>query len=85
MPWIHVEDIGLSMLHIALNMSLYRGKVVNMSSPEHHTYDTIYQTMGELNNRTPLFRVPEWVFKLLLGELSCVILESQRAHPQRLL
>jgi uncharacterized protein len=41
--------------------------------------------MGELNNRTPFFRVPEWLFKLMLGELSCVLLESQRTHPQALL
>lgn len=84
-PWVHVEDVGSAILHIANKHALYRGKIVNMSSPEHHTYDTLYKEMGEMYNRTPFFRIPEWVFKMLLGELSSVLLESQRVHPQLLL
>lgn len=67
LPWIHVEDIAYALLHVIDNKTAFRGKVVNLASPEHHTYDSFYQTMGELHNRTPIFRIPEWVFKVLLG------------------
>lgn len=46
LPWIHVEDVGSAMLHIIENSAKYKGKIVNMASPEHHTYDSFYEVMG---------------------------------------
>lgn len=66
-PWIHVEDAGSAIYHIANKDKNYNGKTVNLTSPEHHTYDSLFRIMGNLHNRTPLFRVPEWFFKLVLG------------------
>ena len=58
MPWIHVEDAGEAMFHVVNRAEVFKGRAVNLTSPDHQTYDSIYRAMGEHYNRTPFFRVP---------------------------
>lgn len=46
LPWIHVEDIAHAIIHIIGKHAAYTGKIVNLASPEHHTYDSFYKVMG---------------------------------------
>ena len=40
-PWVHIEDLSESIVHIAQNLEKYKGKNINIASPEHKTYKDI--------------------------------------------
>lgn len=84
-PWIHVEDVARSFYFMANNHSKFEGKTTNIVAPEHQTYDQLYKNMGSLKNRGNYFTIPETLLKIAMGELSSVVLESQKMHPQRLI
>lgn len=84
-PWIHVQDVANAFYFMATNPDKFEGKVTNIASPDHHTYDSLYRTMGQIKSRGCYFTIPSKILTLAMGELSSVILESQRMHPLRLL
>lgn len=82
MSWIHVED------WVEATISLLDEKVaggpVNLTAPEPVRNEEFTATLGRVLRRPAVFPVPEVALKLIFGEMSTVLLGSQRVLPQAL-
>jgi uncharacterized protein (TIGR01777 family) len=83
MSWIHIEDHIRLMCHL-LNSSHASG-VYNLTAPHPVTNENFTQGLAEILNRPACFRLPSWFLKTLLGEMSELLLESQRVIPAKAL
>jgi len=83
MSWIHRRD----WINIALTMmadSTMRG-AYNATSPNPVTNAEFTRILARCLKRPALLPVPAWLLKILLGEMSQLVLGSQRVMPERLL
>jgi len=80
MPWIHVDDVVGLLLFAAENESL-RGPM-NVTGPDPATNNDFTKALARALHRPAIFRAPEFALKIALGELTSVILSSQRAVPK---
>ncbi len=83
MSWIHREDwitIALAMIADESMQGAY-----NATSPAPVTNTEFTNALAHCLKRPALLPVPAWLLKLLLGEMSELILGSQRVLPERLL
>jgi uncharacterized protein len=80
MSWVHLDDaIGL-LLHAAARKEL-RGPL-NVVSPTPVTNEVFTRELGRALSRPALLPVPRLALNLALGEVSDVLLESQRVLPR---
>ncbi|MFQ5559421.1 MAG: TIGR01777 family oxidoreductase [Nitrospinota bacterium] len=82
-PWIHIDDIcGIYVK--AIEEGLLSG-VFNAVSPHPVTNGELTSVLGRVLKR-PLFapNVPGFVIKFLFGELSCLVLDSQRVSSEKI-
>ena len=83
MPWIHIEDqIGL-LLFLLQNQNA-RGPF-NATAPNPVTMAEFGKTLGDVLNRPSWATVPAGVLTLLVGEMAEMLLNGQRAVPQKAL
>lgn len=83
MSWIHREDwIAIAEAMIADN-SMYGA--YNATAPNPVTNNEFTKTLAACLKRPALLPVPAWLLKTLLGEMSELVLGSQRVIPDRLL
>jgi uncharacterized protein (TIGR01777 family) len=83
MSWIHREDwiaIALKMIIDATMSGAY-----NATAPNPVTNSQFTKALADALNRPALLPVPAWLLKKLLGEMSELVLGSQRVFPERLL
>ena len=76
MSWIHIED-WIGMLVHLLNNSLPSGPA-NLTAPHPVRNVEFATTLGRILHRPALLTVPAFALRLLLGEMSSVVLTSQR-------
>jgi len=81
--WIHRDDL-LRLIHVALEDSSWSGPI-NAVAPGAVSQRTFACTLGHSLNRPVLLRVPAWLLRSFLGELSDLFLISQRVTPARAL
>ncbi len=79
MSWIHVEDLA-GMILFALQREDIRG-VMNATSPNPVRNAAFTHALGSALKRPTVFPVPAFALKLLLGEMSELLLDSQRVEP----
>lgn len=82
MPWIHLDDMVNAICFLLEHPELHGP--INMCAPGVVTNSTFSHLLAEELNRPCLFKTPEWLLKMALGEMSSVLLDSQRAIPTRL-
>lgn len=83
MSWIHRQDwISIAQLMIADDSM--RG-AYNATAPNPVTNSEFTQILAQHLNRPALLPVPAWLLKIALGEMSELVLGSQRVMPERLL
>ncbi len=82
-PWIHREDM-VSVLVWLLENPQASGPY-NASAPEPVTNARFTRALGAALGRPTVFKVPAPVLELMLGEMSEVLLGSDRMLPARLL
>ena len=83
MSWIHREDwiaIALKMIVDTTMTGAY-----NATAPNPVTNSQFTKALADALNRPALLPVPAWLLKKLLGEMSELVLGSQRVFPERLL
>ena len=82
-PWIHIKDLArIYLMLIESNNS----DVFNGVAPEHVTYEQLVKTfMRLLGKRVWLPRVPEFVVKMMFGEMASIMLYGSRVSAQKLL
>jgi len=79
-PWIHIDDIVGIFRHTLLVSSL--SGPVNGTAPEPVTNADFTKQLGRALHRPAFLPVPEFGLKALMGEMSEVLLGSQRVVPQ---
>ncbi|CAH1386303.1 TIGR01777 family oxidoreductase [Candidatus Nitrotoga sp. M5] len=82
MPWIHIDD------HVAICLALLNSAELNgpfnLTAPNPVTNQVFAQTLAKTLHRPAFLPAPAWVLKLLLGEMSELLLGSQRVIPKRM-
>jgi len=79
MSWIHLDDL-VSLFLFALNTPSLRGPV-NATAPNPVTNREFTRDLAAVLRRPALFPVPAFALRIGLGEMSEVVLSSQRVLP----
>jgi len=79
-PWIHVDDV-VRMILQAMEQDTYQGPV-NLAAPNPVTNTELTLTIADLLGKSRLPPAPALALRLLLGEMSSLLLSSQRVQPQ---
>ncbi len=79
-PWIHIDDIVGIFRHTLLASSL--NGPVNGTAPEPVTNADFTKQLGRALHRPAFLPVPEFGLRALMGEMSEILLGSQRVIPQ---
>ncbi|MGH7198411.1 MAG: TIGR01777 family oxidoreductase [Candidatus Omnitrophota bacterium] len=82
LSWIHIEDEVGAILKALEDPSL-RGPV-NLTAPHAVPMREFARTLGRVLGRPAVFPVPGFVLKLLLGEMSTLLLTGQNVFPRKL-
>ncbi|MBK5290622.1 MAG: TIGR01777 family oxidoreductase [Acidobacteriia bacterium] len=80
MSWIHLEDLAQLFLFAAESPAV-RG-AINGSSPVPVTNADFTQALGRALQRPAVLPVPLFALKILFGEMSEILIGSQRALPE---
>jgi len=83
LSWIHREDLVKIFLFALENTSVLG--VYNASAPHPVSMNEFSSTIGRVLQRPSFFPVPAFALRLLLGEMSSIVLCGQNAPPLRLL
>jgi uncharacterized protein (TIGR01777 family) len=83
MSWIHLDDL-CSLIAFLLRESTVRG-AFNATSPHPVTNAEFTRALGRALRRPAVFPVPALALRALFGEMSQVVLASQRVIPDAVL
>ncbi len=79
LPWVHLDDVTGLIVHAIADKRL-RGPV-NAVAPEPATNAEFTTALGKALRRPTPFPVPAFMLRLLLGEMSSLLLGSHRIAP----
>jgi uncharacterized protein (TIGR01777 family) len=79
MAWIHLED-AVSLILFALDYAAVRG-AANATAPHPVTNEEFTERLGMALHRPAILPVPVFALKLAFGEMSEMVLASQRVLP----
>jgi len=80
MPWVHLGDL-LDLIEFAIVKSSLKGPV-NACSPNPVTNSDFTLALGRALHRPALLPVPRTALRLLYGEMSDILFDSQRVIPK---
>lgn len=83
LPWIHLQDEARAIRFLLENEAA--SGPFNLVAPEPITNAEFGKAMGRVLGRPSLIPVPGFAMRTAFGDVSNVVLEGQRALPQRLL
>ena len=81
-PWIHIDD-EIRAIRFLMEREAASGPF-NLVAPEAVTNAGFSTVLGRVMHRPAFFRVPSFALRLALGEMSTIILDGQRAVPNKL-
>lgn len=82
MAWIHINDMVEAILYLLLHP--HAEGAFNISSPQPITNKMFSVALAKHLHRPCWFTIPSFILKLFLGELSSLLLDSQKAIPRNL-
>ena len=82
-PWIHIDDQVRAMQFLIANDKA--SGPFNLAAPNPVTNKEFGQLVGEVLGKPALMPAPGFAMKTVFGEMSIILLEGQRAIPQKLL
>ena len=82
MPWIHIED-ETALYEFALDNPV--DGPLNAAAPNPVTNEEFTRALARAIHRPAIFPVPRFALKLMFGEMSDVLFDSQRVLPKRTL
>ncbi|PLT33005.1 TIGR01777 family oxidoreductase [Bacillus sp. V5-8f] len=83
MSWIHIEDVVRALL-FCIHQNEIHGPV-NFVAPTPIQMDCFGKTVAQVLQRPHWFPVPSFILKMVLGEMSMLILEGQKVLPEKLI
>lgn len=83
MSWVHIEDEVGAILKSLEDTALWGP--VNLTAPHPVTMREFAHTLGRVMKRPSLFLVPGFVLRILLGEMSEMLLTGQNVAPLKLM
>jgi uncharacterized protein (TIGR01777 family) len=83
MSWIHYQD-HINAMHYLLTEKSISG-AVNLVAPEPEMNISFTQKLAKVLKRKAIFPMPKIVLQCILGESSCLLFDSQKVAPQKLL
>ena len=83
MSWIHIEDM-VRVLNWLIDSDKASG-IYNATAPTPVTNSDFSQTLAQILNKPHFIKTPKGVLQILFGEMSSLLLASQRVIPKRLL
>lgn len=83
LPWIHIDD--LCNLYVkAIENNNFTG-IYNAVAPEHQTNKSFTKTLGSTLKKCVLpVHIPSFLLKIILGELSCILLKGSRVSAEKI-
>lgn len=81
-PWIHMQDLCRAVDFLIQNEEL--SGAFNVNTPHPVTMEELAGAVGDVLHRPVIFRAPEFLVKLVLGEASLPLLASLRTRPEKL-
>ncbi len=81
--WVHLDDV-VRIVDFVIHTGSAFG-VYNVTSPNPVTNKEIGQKIASVLKRPFYFPVPGFILKLLLGEMSVLVLDGQKVLPKRLI
>jgi len=82
-PWIHIADEAAAICFLLEDQQV-RGPF-NLVAPGAVTNRQLGETIGKVLGKPSRVPTPAFAMRMLLGEMSTLVLDGQRAIPQRLL
>ena len=82
MSWIHIEDL-CRMIVFALENESISGPI-NAVAPNPATNAQFTRTLAASLHRPAIFPVPEFALRLVLGEMSQILLDSARVSASKI-
>lgn len=83
LPWIHLDD-EVAAIRFLIENSTAKG-VYNLSAPQPVTNAEFVKVLGKVLGRPTFMPAPGFALKVVLGEMSTLVLDGQRQMPKRLL
>lgn len=83
MSWVHLEDWTAAVLSL-LSGTLPSGPI-NLTAPKPVRNEEFTAVLGKVLHRPAFLTVPEFALNLIFGEMSTILLASQRVEPDALL
>ena len=80
--WIHWQDMVQAMYFLLTNEDCQGA--YNMTAPTPSTNEEFTKALGDVLHRPTIFTVPGFMLKIMLGEASELLLDSQRVLPMAL-
>lgn len=80
--WIHIEDEAAA-IRLLLGREDASG-VYNLTSPNPVKNKEFAKVLGQVMKRPSFFVIPAFLLRMVLGEISTVVLDGQRVMPKRL-
>ncbi|HLY59709.1 MAG TPA: TIGR01777 family oxidoreductase [Terriglobia bacterium] len=80
MSWVHVDDVVGLLLHASASDEI--SGAMNGVSPAPVTNNEFTRTFATVLHRPAIFPAPEFALRLALGEVTAVLLSSQRVMPR---
>ncbi|OEF98521.1 TIGR01777 family oxidoreductase [Desulfuribacillus alkaliarsenatis] len=81
--WVHIDDV-VGLIYFAILTNQLRGPV-NAVAPTPVTMEDFGRALAKVLNRPHWLPTPAFILKLLLGEMSVLVLEGQRVIPEKAL
>ncbi|MGZ3681242.1 MAG: TIGR01777 family oxidoreductase [Ktedonobacterales bacterium] len=81
-PWMHKRDVARAIQFLIEDRT--QSGPFNLCAPEPTTNREFLRVARHVLKRVPVFPLPAFVLRALLGEMSSVVLDSERVLPQRL-